>query len=288
MTTAGESQRLADAQQAAEVRWAYRPVSTYVYKETPQGRLEIQVHYPFDWREGDRRPGILFFFGGGFTHGTPEQFTRQATYLAGRGMVAARADYRVKLRHGATIDQCFEDGISAVRWFRGHAAMLGLDPARVVVSGGSAGGTLAAAAGALKDLDAPDEDRTVSARPDALVLYNPAIVPPEGRRAALGLSDEMIRRLALRPRADAPPAAVFFGTEDRLLAAARPYLEALAKLGCRVDLWLARGAGHGFFNDPPWFERALYRTDRFLASLGLLESRPTFPAPGAPRLVRAG
>ncbi|MHC4510328.1 MAG: alpha/beta hydrolase, partial [Planctomycetota bacterium] len=69
----------------------YRPLKEYIYKTTPQGELEIYVHYPFDWTPDDRRPGIVFFFGGGWKSGTTEQFTRQATYLASRGMVAARA-----------------------------------------------------------------------------------------------------------------------------------------------------------------------------------------------------
>ena len=69
---------------------------TFTYKKTKQADLAIVVHYPLDWKESDTRPVIVFFFGGGWTEGSIHQFEPQASYLASRGMVAARADYRVK------------------------------------------------------------------------------------------------------------------------------------------------------------------------------------------------
>src|SRR5262245_66652217 len=98
---------------------------TFVFKETPQAKLEVVVHLPPGWKAEDKRPAIVFFFGGGWANGNPEQFLTQAEYLASRGMVAARADYRVKNRQGVTPDQCVEDAKSAVRWLRQHAPKLG-------------------------------------------------------------------------------------------------------------------------------------------------------------------
>ena len=114
------------------------------YKKTKQADLAIHVHFPPAWKKEDKRPAIAFFFGGGWTSGTVKQFEPQAAYLASRGMVAARTDYRVKSRHNVTPDACVEDAKSAVRWLRQNAAMLGIDPDRIVASGGSAGGHIAA------------------------------------------------------------------------------------------------------------------------------------------------
>src|SRR5687767_13909900 len=81
-------------------------VQKFTYKKTKQTDLALHVHYPPGWRATDKRPVIVFFFGGGWTNGRVEQFEPQATYLASRGMVAIRADYRVKSRHEVTPDAC--------------------------------------------------------------------------------------------------------------------------------------------------------------------------------------
>ena len=98
------------------------------YKKTPQGALAMHLHFPPGWKAEDKRPAIVLFFGGGWRAGSVQQFLKQAEYLARRGMVVARADYRVKLRHGTSPVECVEDGKSAVRWLRRHAAELGIDP----------------------------------------------------------------------------------------------------------------------------------------------------------------
>src|SRR5437870_3464982 len=100
-------------------RAALRPVDTdvkpsdnksvLVYKTTPQGELKINLYFPPDWKRGDRRPSIVFFFGGGFVGGTPAQFTHKAEYFAGRGMVAASAEYRVRNVHHTGPEMSIED-----------------------------------------------------------------------------------------------------------------------------------------------------------------------------------
>src|SRR5262245_58991293 len=65
------------------------PAKEVIYRKTPQAELKLFLHYPPDWKASDTRPAIVFFFGGGWTGGTPTQFERQAEYLASRGMVAA-------------------------------------------------------------------------------------------------------------------------------------------------------------------------------------------------------
>src|SRR5271157_2695068 len=148
---------------------------TFTYKTIPGGTLEMIVHYPPGWKDTDKRPGIVFFFGGGWENGTIKQFEPQADHLASRGMVAARADYRVKSRQGVTPDKCVEDAKSAIRWLRANASKLGIDPDRIVAAGGSAGGHIAACTALSEGLEAEGEDRAISSRPDALVLFNPVL-----------------------------------------------------------------------------------------------------------------
>ena len=70
-----------------------------VYKTIGDVELAIELIVPDGHTDADRRPAIVFFFGGGWTGGTVEQFRPQAEHLAERGMVAALADYRVRSRH---------------------------------------------------------------------------------------------------------------------------------------------------------------------------------------------
>jgi acetyl esterase len=254
------------------------PTKTFTYKKTKQADLEIIVHYPPGWKEGDKRPGIVFFFGGGWTGGTTKQFEPQATHLAGRGMVAARADYRVKSRHGVTPKECVEDAKSAVRWMRQNAAKLGVDPDRIVAAGGSAGGHIAACTAFTPGLEAEGEDFSISSKPNALVLFNPVLrmdVPPllgfVGHDEALGKAISPTLYLTK----DSPPTILFFGTADKLAAMGDEFMKKSKELGHRAELFTAEGQGHGFFNRPPWLEKTTQRMNEFLVSIGYLQTQPT-------------
>src|SRR5215469_11273941 len=148
---------------------------TFTYAKTKEADLQLVVHYPPGWKATDKRAGIVFFFGGGWENGTIDQFKPQAEYLAGRGMVAARADYRVKSRHGVTPKECVDDARSAIRWFRENAGTLGVDPDRIVAAGGSAGGHIAACTTLMPAPDPKEEAPKTSSKADALVLFNPVL-----------------------------------------------------------------------------------------------------------------
>ena len=70
-----------------------------VYKKVGDVELKMYLFKPAGHKPTDRRPAIVFFFGGGWRGGTPTQFQQQSKYLASRGMVAMAADYRVLSRH---------------------------------------------------------------------------------------------------------------------------------------------------------------------------------------------
>ena len=272
---------------------AQQPKRTFTFKQTPQGPLEVTVDYPADWKPTDARPAIVFFFGGAWTKGSIEQFSRQAAYFATRGMVAIRADYRIASKHHTEPDAAVEDGRTALRWVHSHANELGIDPNRIVAAGGSAGGHLAACT-AQCPVDAPAfEDSTVSLRPNALILFNPALdygslgqlpVPfSEVFRAFPKLMQDTALQHRISPvlhveRGD-PPTLLLFGTDDPLLGPARLYADKLKTAGVRAEIFTADGVGHGFFNNSPWYERTLYRADEFLASLGYIKGAPTISKP---------
>jgi acetyl esterase/lipase len=244
-----------------------------VYKQTPQGILKLHFDYPPDWTSSDSRPAIIFFFGGGWRKGNLNQFSRQADYLARRGMVAVRADYRVKNRHGTTPDKCVEDGKSAIRWVRSNAGKLGVNPDMIAGSGGSAGGHVAACAALVVGLEADGEDHSISSRPNLMVLFNP-VMETNSARFVERFGDEKMARL-ISPNnwisKDSPPGIMFFGTDDKLIELAYRSIPIAASESVLLELWTADGVGHSFFNREPWFEWTLYLTDQFLQKRGYLE-----------------
>jgi acetyl esterase len=257
-------------------------VKTFTYKTIGDRELKIYVHYPAGWKAGDSRPGIIFFFGGGWIGGRIEQFQPQAEYLAGRGMVAARADYRVKSRDGVTPDKCVEDARSAVRWMRKNAGKLGIDPKKLITSGGSAGGHLAACMMIPKSVEADGDDLSISTIPQAMVLFNPVLSFENEQMLKRINGDEQLARKISPTRyldKNSPPALILFGTKDRLKIFGDEYWKKAEALGVRAEKYLAEGQGHGFFNRSPWMERTLLAVDRFLASLGYLKGEPTIKVP---------
>ncbi len=255
---------------------------TEVYATRGDRELTITLHNPQDWSADDARPSIIFFFGGGWNAGSTEQFVTQADYLASRGMVAARADYRVKSRDGVTPDECVRDARSAVRWMKKNARRLGIDPQKLVVSGGSAGGHLAACMMIDNSVDAADDDLTISTTPAAMILFNPVLTfEPPPLKERLGDRQDLADKIS--PTAflnkNTPPSLILFGSDDQLLTLAEPYWERAEELGVRADRFIADGKGHGFFNRSPWQERTLIAADAFLVSLGLLEGQATLEAP---------
>lgn len=250
---------------------------SFIYKKLQHTNLELIVHYPFDWKETDKRPAIVFFFGGGWTSGNIGQFEPQAIHLASRGMVAVRADYRVKSRHGVTPKECVEDARDALRWVRLHAAKLGVDPERIVAAGGSAGGHIAACTTCMPDLNAEGEDANISSKPNALVLFNPVLrfegIPELMERIG---NDEVLGKAispTLHLAKDSPPTLIFFGTADRLAFMGDEFMKKAKELGHRAELFTAEGQPHGFFNRSPWLEKTTQRMDEFLVSLRYLPPR---------------
>ena len=261
-------------------------VEEVVYKTVGDRQLRMYINYPPGWKATDKRGVIVFFFGGGWTGGTVDQFEMQAAYLASRGLVAARADYRVKSRDGVTPDQCVEDARSAVRWIRANAKRLGIDPDKLIASGGSAGGHLAACTMIKGGVDAEGDDLSISTVPQAMLLFNPVLsFKYETMIGRLGdkkaLAGKISPTLGLHKKA--PPALILFGTNDRLKVFGEEYWKKAESLGVRADKFLAEGQGHGFFNRSPWKERTLIAADKFLASLGFLKGEPTVKTPDAQR-----
>ncbi len=256
---------------------AQTPNQIVVYKTIDSIKLKLFVFTPLNNNSAVKKPAIVFFHGGGWNNGSPKSFFRQSEYLASRGIVAISAQYRLRDSNGTTPKECVKDSKSAIRWVRAHALEFGIDSDRIAAGGGSAGGHIAAAAATLKFFDEDFEDKSISSKPNALVLFNPVIDNgPDGygyeRVKEYWQEFSPLHNLSLQ----SPPTLFMLGTADHLIpvSTGEKYKNEMEKLGIRCDLILYENEKHGFYNKSKYFE-TLLETDKFLKSMGYLEGEPT-------------
>lgn len=269
---------------AASIAAAGFTSETRTYKKAGDRELKVHIEKPVDWKASDKRPAIVFFFGGGWVGGSPGQFQEQSEYLATRGMVGVRVEYRVIPKgDSGPPEVCCNDAKSAMRWVRAHAAELGIDPQRIAAAGGSAGGHLAAFTSMVEAVDDPVDDLNLSPRGNALVLFNPVFDNgPEdgwGRGRVGDRYKEFSPAHNITP--DDPPAIVFLGARDALISVAvlERFKDGMTKAGVRCETRVYEGQPHGFFNQDPYKTATLIEADKFLASLGWLKGAPTLAIP---------
>jgi acetyl esterase/lipase len=280
------SQKAGNAKPTIKLTDAEVATKEIVYKTTPQGELKLHVFSPAgDFQAAVLRPCVVFFFGGGWKSGSYLQFVPQAEYLASRGIIAISADYRIANIRKTTPDKAVEDAKSAIRWVRGHATKLGIDPGKVIASGGSAGGHLAACTALVKAYDAESDDKNISAVPNAMVLFNPAMdIATLFKQRDTGDSPITLEMAeAITPNSfvakDTPPAILFFGTADKLKAGGDEYVKKARELSLRAEMWTAADMPHGFFNKAPWIQVTARKMDEFLISLDYLGGDPLVKLP---------
>lgn len=220
------------------------------------------------------KPAIVFFFGGGWNSGSPDQFESQARHFEKRGMIAITADYRVKSRNGVQVVECVKDAKAAIAWVRENATDLGIDPDRIAASGGSAGGHLAASTGTISGFGSDE-------RPNAMILFNPVstLAPianwrPPKDKGALNLERLGVEAQEISPAhhigPHTPPTLILHGKKDTTV----PYASVVvfeaemkkAERPCKLVGY--DGMGHGFFNRGEAYRKTLAEADAFLVDLG--------------------
>ena len=108
----------------------------------PAGDLSYRLYTPAQ-DEDEHLPGFVFFHGGGMVAGSIDSHDRIAAALAeATGCRLISVGYRLAPEH--QFPAAVEDAIAATEFVSRHAASLGIDAAKLVVGGDSAGATLAA------------------------------------------------------------------------------------------------------------------------------------------------
>lgn len=180
-------------------------------------------------------PGLVFIHGGGWSGGDRNDYRFYCTRFARRGYVVATVGYR--LSGEALFPAAVQDTKCAVRWLRANAAANMMDPDRIAVMGGSAGGYLAMMIGYSSDVPEFEGDGGnpgVSSRVNVVIdAYGPTdLTAPIAQVAPqvtsfLGKSyaddPDLFRKASpityLTP--DDPPTLIFQGTVDDTVPAAQ-------------------------------------------------------------------
>ncbi len=256
------------------------PGKPYVYKTSGGVERKMEIFFPpVHDPKTSKVPGMILFHGGGWRGGDLSQFRFACAYFASRGLVCATAEYRMlgkkeidKLADGESRKRvCVTDAKSAIRWFKKNADELGIDPARVITGGGSAGGHISALATLNPGLNDP-ADPNIDTSVVAYLWFNPAFEASDKTDPEIDILSHL--------KADLPPAIVFFGDKDEWKKGWDTAHTKWKNLGAKgIDLRIATGQGHSFFNKDPWRAVTLIAADGFLVKEGLLTGKATLKAP---------
>lgn len=238
------------------------------------GRAEkLDLYLPVAPAAGKRSPAVVWIHGGGWNGGTKNEARAKeiCTTFAEAGYVAVSIDY--KLGENAWPTNLF-DCKNAVRFLRAHAAEYRLDPDRIAVAGGSAGGHLALMVGftaGKKGLEPDTPHPGVSSAVRCVIdMYGPADlltrrqIAPDGTPtdtprplepllkpfgATLGNTD--VLRLAspvTHVAKNSPPVLILHGRADKTVdyAQSEELDRVLTQNGVEHEVMFIEGVGHTF------------------------------------------
>jgi acetyl esterase/lipase len=215
---------------------------------------------------GAPKAGILHIHGGGFVMGSAEMTSEtDAAYAHDLGAVVVSVDYRLapETPHPGPVEDCY----AALHWLHEQAPRLGVDRGRIIVTGESAGGGLAAALVllareraeipiAFQHLVFPMlDDRTVT-HPDPSPYLGQFVWTPQSNRfgwtSLLGRppGGPDVSPFAAPARATdlsgLPPTFLIVGALDLFLEEDLDYARRLVRAGVPTELHVYPGAPHGF------------------------------------------
>jgi acetyl esterase/lipase len=230
---------------------------------------KLDLYFPGGSARADR-PAVVFIHGGGFTGGDKAEYRSASVSadLARAGYVVVSCNYVLgpKTKEGVwprNIADCRE----AVRWVRAHAKELGVNPDKIAVAGGSAGGYLALMVGLSDDQTGPggDPQAAVSAKVSAVIdFYGVVNFSKHGKGdvPGVGAAEQASYLPARQADPKDPPVLILHGTADTTvdIQQSQDLAAALAQARLDHEFIVVAGAPHTFDLHPKgtgWTRTAL-------------------------------
>ncbi|MYB42286.1 MAG: alpha/beta hydrolase [Chloroflexi bacterium] len=194
------------------------------------------------------QPGILLVHGGGWHMGAPAMMRGYGILMARHGYPCVASEYR--LSGEAKWPAQFDDVLAAIRWMQDEAGELGIDPARLVLWGLSAGSHMSLLAAARLSGEASPIAATVNHYP--ITSLEPALGTAWEHAQRLPEDPATADWAAMSPLshvgAGFPPTLLLHGSADAMVVldqSLRLY-EALTGAGVPTDLAVFADQPHGF------------------------------------------
>ena len=220
------------------------------------GRKEkLDLYFPSgDFRSN--RPAVVFIHGGGFTGGDKAEYRSASVSadLCRAGYVVVSCNYVLGPKDKSGVwPQNIADCRNAVRWLRAHAKELGVNPDKIAVAGGSAGGYLALMVGLSDDKTGPGGDSAAkhSAKVSAVIdMYGVVSFAKRGKGEVPGASPAEQAAYLPESQCDAqdPAVLILHGTADTTvdIAQSDDMAKALRTAKTPFEYIIVDGAPHTF------------------------------------------
>jgi len=242
-----------------------------LYKKTPQEDMYLYILRPENQTK-KLLPAIVYFTGGGWKTGKVQHQITNAAWFRDQGIIGITADYRVERRHGTTPIESIKDAKSALRYINAHAEELGIDPDRIIAAGSSAGAHIALCS-LLEAGDEPDEDLSVSSRPDGFALHFPVVGSLKGYGGDF-FKEHPEYSPILHIEEGWPPIIISCGTKDALsdYSAIKKFVSIMKRKGNVCELISIKDADHTCDApvDNPNFLPVITRMREFFKEQGLM------------------
>ena len=258
------------------------------YAKVDGRELQLDIYRPVGH---EIVPAVLIIHGGGWETGSRQMERPLARRLAALGYATIPVSYR--LGEAGRFPNALHDLKAAVRWVRTHAAEQGIDPERIAVLGGSAGGQLAALLGASNGvvaLEGEVGDRAGSSIVQAVVdidgladftgrpLLDQEQAKPGAPTRFLGSYAEHadVWRTASAithvSKFSAPTLFINSTAPTPILPGREAMRDKLRESGIQSELIVIPDTPHPFWLFEPWFSEVVRAADKFFERQGLKHS----------------